>query len=99
MKFLRPLTGPSRRDHLYNDIIRKKMRQTNTVKAIDKYADSNEEIIRKELKIQEFPRGCFIIRPEITSGKMVQTVLNIGRSPNDLILGKLKCVKFYFSFN
>jgi hypothetical protein len=51
MKFLRPLTGPSRRDRLYNDIIRKKMRQTNTVKAIDKYADSNEEIIRKELKI------------------------------------------------
>jgi hypothetical protein len=46
MKFLRPLTGPSRRDHLY-DIIGKKMRKTNTVKATDKYADSNEEIIRK----------------------------------------------------
>jgi hypothetical protein len=92
MTFLRPLTGPARRDHLYNDIIRKKMRQTNTVKAIDKYADSNEEIIRQELKIQEFPTGRFIIRPEITSEKMVQTVLNIGRSLNDLILGKLKCV-------
>jgi hypothetical protein len=83
--------GPSRRGHLY-DIIRKKMRQTNTVKAIDKYADSNEEIIRKVWKIREFPRGCSKIRTEITSGKTVQTVLNIGRSPNDLILGKSKCV-------
>jgi hypothetical protein len=91
MKFLRPLTGPSRRDHLYNDIIRKKMRQTNTVKATDKYAHSNEEIIRKGWKIQ-FPRACFIIRPEITSEKMIQPVLNIGRRPNDLILGKLKCL-------
>ena len=36
--------------------------------------------------------ACSIIRPEITIEKMVQTVLNIGRSPNDLILGKLKCL-------
>ena len=57
MTFLRPLTGLSRTDHLYNDIIRKKMRQTNTVKAIDKYADSNEEIIRKELKYRRSQEG------------------------------------------
>jgi hypothetical protein len=63
------------------------MRQTNTVKAIDKHADSNEEIIPKGWKIQEFPRACFIIRPEITSEKMVHPVLNIGRCPNDLIDG------------
>ena len=33
------------------------MRQTNTVKAIDKYADSNEEIIRKELKYRRSQEG------------------------------------------
>jgi len=67
------------------------MRQTNTVKAIDKQADPNEEIFRKGWKIWELPRACSITRPEITTEKMVQRVLNIGRSPNDLILGKLKC--------
>jgi hypothetical protein len=57
LKFLRPLTGPSRRDHLYNDIIRKKMRQTNTARAIDKYADSNEKNHSEGVKNTGVPKS------------------------------------------
>jgi hypothetical protein len=63
MKFLRPLVGVSRRDHLHNEVIREQLGETYTVKDIQKYGlQQTNHLERAE---NDFLKEHFIINPEI----------------------------------